>query len=208
MIKRIIFDVDNTLIDWKDEYIFALRNTLDKINCSYSEEELEAIDKAIVEYEKHHDKYTIEEFVNYVNKTCQVNLPLEFAEVLINEQGKCWEENNELVELMQYLSTKYDLAVLSNWFTETQRIRLGMLGISKYFSIISGGDEHYLKPNIKAFDVVLDGYQPSECVMVGDSLKHDILPALELGIRAIWVTKEKNTDYETINDIYELKDIL
>lgn len=208
MIKRIIFDVDNTLIDWKDEYIFALKNTLDKINFLYNDEQLKMIDDAVVEYEKHHDKYKLDDFVDYVNKMCKVNLPIEFASVLIEEQGNCWEENEKLVDTIKFLSTKYDLVVLSNWFTETQKIRLDKIGILKYFSLVSGGDEHFLKPNTKAFDVVLEGYKPSECVMVGDSLKHDILPALELGIRTIWVTKEKSDRFETIDNIHELKNML
>ena len=32
MIKRIIFDIDNTLIDWKAEYWDCLKNVFDELN--------------------------------------------------------------------------------------------------------------------------------------------------------------------------------
>ena len=54
----------------------------------------------------------------------------------------------------------------------------------------------------------MDGYNPSECLMIGDSFKHDIAPALELGMEVIWITKEKSEFYQTIESVYELKNIL
>lgn len=63
MIKRIIFDVDNTLLEWKEEYIFALKNTLDKLNVAYNKEQLESIDNAIVDYEKSHCIYELKDIL-------------------------------------------------------------------------------------------------------------------------------------------------
>ena len=208
MIKRIIFDLDNTLLEWKEEYIFALKNVLDKLGVVYTKKELQEYDQTIVEYEKYHDMYRLDDFVKYVNKKCKSNLSLEFAELLIKEQGKCFAHDKELVETIKYLSTKYDLVVLSNWFTETQKLRLKKVGILKYFSLVSGGDEHILKPDIKAFDKVLEGYSCNECVMIGDSLNNDILPALKLGMEAIWLNKGKGEVCQTIDNIYDLKNIL
>ena len=208
MVKRIIFDVDNTLLEWKDEYIFALKNTLDKLNIDYTKEQLESIDNAIVDYEKTHNIYVAEDLQNFVNNVCQVNVPDEFMNTLIEEQGNCYTYDAKLVDTIKYLNEKYDLVVLSNWFTKTQRLRLQKMDILKYFSFVTGGDEHVLKPNRRAFDKVLEGYEPSECIMVGDSFNHDIMPASELGIKAIWVTDEESSDYQTIKSIYELKDIL
>ena len=54
----------------------------------------------------------------------------------------------------------------------------------------------------------IEGYKKEECLMVGDSLRHDIIPATELGIPCIWVTDEKNKEYKTIKDVYQLKKIL
>ena len=208
MIKRIIFDLDNTLMLWKDEYIFALKNVLDELKVKYDQKELLKFDSAVVDYENHHYIYNKKDFVEFVNNYCDSNLPIDFVDKLIIEQGKCFEYDNRLVDTIEYLSKKYDLIILSNWFTNTQKLRLKGACLLKYFTIVSGGDERPLKPNLEAFSEAVKGFNMSECLMVGDSLKNDIKPALELGMSAIWVTKEKDSNYKTIESIYELKNIL
>ena len=86
--------------------------------------------------------------------------------------------------------------------------RLENAGILKYFSIVSGGDEHELKPSLKAFDIVDN---KSECVMIGDSIKNDIMPALKLGMKAILLTKKnekKDLRYKQIRKLEDLKEML
>lgn len=208
MIKRIIFDLDNTLIEWKSEYIFALEKTLKELNINYSKDKIKEIDSAIDNYDKYGFTCQKQEFLDYVNKECNTNFSIDFVDKLIIEQGKCYQNDEKLVKLIEYLSKKYDLVLLSNWFTDTQKLRLRGVGIDKYFSIITGGDEHPLKPNLEAFDSVLKDYKPEECLMVGDSLIADIIPAKKLGINTIWITKESSKEYKTIKEIYELEDIL
>lgn len=208
MIKRIIFDLDNTLIEWKSEYIFALENTLKELNINYSKDKIKEIDSVIDSYDKYGFTCQKKEFLDYVNKECNTNFFIDFVDKLIIEQGKCYQKDEKLVKLIEYLSKKYDLVLLSNWFTDTQKLRLKGVGIDKYFSIITGGDENPLKPNLEAFDIVLKDYKPEECLMVGDSLIADIIPAKKLGINTIWITKESSKEYKTIKEIYELEDIL
>lgn len=208
MIKRIIFDLDNTLIEWKSEYIFALENTLKELNINYSKDKIKEIDSVIDSYDKYGFTCQKKEFLDYVNKECNTNFFIDFVDKLIIEQGKCYQKDEKLVKLIEYLSKKYDLVLLSNWFTDTQKLRLKGVGIDKYFSIITGGDEHPLKPNLEAFDIILKDYKPEECLMVGDSLIADIIPAKKLGINTIWITKESSKEYKTIKEIYELEDIL
>ena len=51
MIKRIIFDLDNTLILWKKEYNYEINKALEKLNIPYTEEEANQISIAFDEYE-------------------------------------------------------------------------------------------------------------------------------------------------------------
>ena len=39
MIKRVIFDIDNTLIDWKEEYNQEINKVLDELKIQYTEDE-------------------------------------------------------------------------------------------------------------------------------------------------------------------------
>ena len=41
--------------------------------------------------------------------------------------------NNEVKNTLKYLSNKYELVVLTNWFTDCQQKRLEKAGILKYF---------------------------------------------------------------------------
>ena len=50
MIKRIIFDIDNTLIDWKDEYWNSLKNVFDELKLPYSNEIRAKIQYAVDNY--------------------------------------------------------------------------------------------------------------------------------------------------------------
>ena len=40
--------------------------------------------------------------------------------------------------------------------------------------------------------------EPSEAMMVGDTYEHDILPALELGMRAVWVVARPDREHKAI----------
>lgn len=209
MIKTVIFDLDFTLMDWEDEYIFAITNVINKLNLGYSKEKIKEIDDVLATYEKEYTMYENDKFCEFLNRKCNINLPLEFVDMLLEEQTKCYRKFTESeIETLEYLSSKYELIVLSNWFTYTQKKRLENAGILKYFTKVSGGDERELKPSLKAFDIV---DKKKECVMIGDSLNNDILPALKLGMQAILITKKnvkKDLRYRQIRKIEDLKEML
>ena len=39
MIKRVIFDIDNTLIPWKEEYYNEINEVLDSLNIKHTQED-------------------------------------------------------------------------------------------------------------------------------------------------------------------------
>lgn len=209
MIKKIIFDLDNTLIEWKDEYISALINTLKKLNINYSIDKIKQIDLAITEYENYNNTCSENNFLEFINKRCNIDLPIEFVNILLEEQTNCFEQfGDSEIDILEYLSNKYELIILSNWFTYTQEKRLEKAGILKYFSFVSGGDKHILKPSIEAFNMIDN---PRECVMIGDNIKNDIEPAIELGMQAILITNKnvrKDLRYRKIRKLEELKEML
>ena len=56
------------------------------------------------------------------------------------------------------------------------------------------------KPCRDNFNYILNelGIQPHEAVMVGDTYTHDILPALEMGMSAVWVLARPDREAESI----------
>ena len=206
--RAIIFDVDNTLIDWHNEYIFVLKNLLLEINPNFTEKEILKIDNVIDTNEKFLTELNKDSFLKYINDKTGLTFDMNFLNNLIKGQGKCYKDDNELIETIKYLASKYDLFVISNWFTETQKLRLENLGIAKYFKKIIGGDENYFKPDTRCFDIILKDYKVDECVYVGDKLDVDIKPALSIGMDAIWKTNIETNEYKTIKNINDLRNIL
>ena len=206
--KAIIFDVDDTLIKWKKEFISALEKVIKDMNYDFSEELIRKIDSMIDDNEKKNSKLSKELLLNHINKNCNINLPIEFIDRLIKEQGNLFYEDKDLVETIDYLSKKYDLYVITNWFTETQTKRLENMCVAKYFKKIIGADINYFKPNKKTFDIIFRYYEPQDCTYIGDYFPFDVEFPISLGMNAIWKTNEESDEYKTIKTIYELKDIL
>lgn len=203
-IKRIIFDLDNTLIPWKKEYNKAIKETLTKFNLSYTAEE---IDMVIDTYESKYDKYTVENFITHA-KSFNIILNKEFILSWLESLKKMSIENKELKELLEYLSKKYELVILTNWFLESQKGRLENANILQYFKELYGGD-NFIKPNPESFLTACGKNHPSSCLMIGDNLELDIKPALDLGLKAIHLSPDKTTPgITTIKDLKELKNIL
>ena len=206
MLKTIIFDLDDTLIDWEPIYLKQLEMVLKDYN--FSKETILKIDDILDSHTTIDETLNINRLVDYINAKLNLNLPAEFLNQLSIAQQDCYKDNPEVNDVIKYLASKYDLYVLSNWFTETQKGRLKNMGILKYFKEVIGGDQNYYKPDKRAYQFILEKYKPHECLFIGDDLKNDIIPALELGMQAIWKTKEKTNTYQTIEELIELKEIL
>ena len=208
-IKTIIFDLDNTLIYWKDDYISALEDTMKEFNLSINSE---VIDSIIDNLEKDYYILSKEQLLGTINNKCGLNLDMSFVDKLFEKQKKLAPYDEELIELIKYLSNKYKLILYTNYFHEVQAGRLETAGILKYFSEIYGGDDVPVKPNVEGFEKVVGSDNKDDYIMIGDSMRCDINGAKEAGIKAIlydYQNKYSNSlDYIRINKLEELKEIL
>nr|MBP3259323.1 HAD family hydrolase [Bacilli bacterium] len=196
MIKRIIFDLDNTLIEWIDEYDDALKDTLIKYNIDF---DYRVLTNTIDEYDYNSEIYNSYDLIDYINTKHNLNITIDFINDWLCELGTKGDVSKEVVELLEYLSSKYELVVLTNWEGACQRNRLKAAGIYKYFKEVYGG-EVFKKPNLEAFKNAIGPYNIDECIMIGDSMKFDIEPAKKLGIKTYMVGQDI--------DILDLKEML
>lgn len=134
--KALIFDVDNTLIELRSEYVSSVKDALEEMNYNFPDDVINNIYRLADEHEKHFEKINKQELLEYINKNCNVNLPLEFIDRLEIKQGENVYDDPDLIKVISYLSEKYDLYVVSNWFTKTQSTRLEKMGVLKYFKKI------------------------------------------------------------------------
>lgn len=204
MIKRIIFDFDNTLVKWIDEYNYAIRDILKKynINADYRE-----VTKVIDEYDSVSKYYNTNDLLEYLNNKLHLDLSLEIIEDWLNELGTKSYASDELIDLLDYLSKKYELVILTSWYSVSQIARMKHANIYKYFIDVIGGDI-IKKPNKDAFIKAMGDKKIDECIMIGDVYDIDIKPALELGMKTIMVSDKLNENTDTIDDIIKLKEML
>ena len=214
MIKRLIFDVDDTLIEWKEEYWDTLEDVFRELNIQYNKELLNKVIKAIDTYEQENQYYNKEAMIEHINKVTDSNFNMKFLDYCLNAFGKCVpnKKDENLIETLNYLSKKYELVVLTNWFVEEQNCRLENFGIKCFFSKVFASENFKVKPNKEAFKTAMEDNLPEECIMIGDSLKKDIQGAINAGMKAIYLNanlpKGKKENYIVINKIEELKNIL
>ena len=72
MIKRVIFDIDNTLIDWKEEYNQEINKALDELKIQYTEDDCKKIGEAISDYEKDNYIFNLENYSKIENNENQL----------------------------------------------------------------------------------------------------------------------------------------
>jgi HAD superfamily hydrolase (TIGR01549 family) len=211
MIKKIIFDLDNTLIEWKSGYNESLRQAIESIGIECTDQMLDDMNKAYLQYERDTVIYNKEEMLDYVGKAIGVMLPIEVIDIWFEKLANCYDTiNQDIIDTLEYLSSKYELVILTNWYTESQTNRLRNSGILKYFSNVFGADLNPKKPLDGGYIEAIKPYEFNECVMVGDNLKEDVIKPNELGIRGIWLNEsgEKHNEYETISKLSELKEMI
>ena len=212
MIKKIIFDLDNTIIMWNDTYYKSLNKTFEHLNIDYSEEAITKIKEAVDNYEKEYNTFDKTDMKNMFEEYSKIKLPNNFIDTWIYYLKECYPKkiDKSLVDTLEYLSSKYELVVLTNWFTESQVGRLKNCGLLKYFKEVIGTDNILNKPNKEAYLKAIYPDNIEECVMIGDSIDTDIKGAINLGMNAILCNyKNKyNGNLKNIKKIEELKNIL
>ena len=212
MIKRLIFDVDNTLIPWKNEYWYTLNETLIYFEIEPKEELVKKLKKAVDNYELEYNTYSMKTMKEIMEKYSGIKLPSNFVYRWTLFLRKCVPDkyDTKLIDTLEYLKDKYDLVVLTNWFTVQQSKRLKRYGIMKYFTKVYGTDNMLNKPSKESFLEACKPYKTDECIFIGDSYEIDIKGAIDVGLKAIYLTdkKEQEDNYMIVNSLYELKDIL
>ena len=95
----------------------------------------------------------------------------------------------EAVPVLKELSEKYPLVLVSNFYGNVETV-LADFGLLKYFrKIVESAVVGVRKPDPKIFSLGVEalGFRPEEVLVVGDSLKKDIIPAESIGCRVAWI---------------------
>ena len=122
-------------------------------------------------------------------------------------------------DVLKVLSSKYRIILATKGDLLDQERKLEKSGLTDYFhhiEVMSDKKEENYKKLLKHLDI-----EPSEFLMVGNSLKSDILPLIQLNANAIHIpfhttwaheqVTEKETNgknYKTISNLRELLNVI
>ena len=196
--KQLIFDVDDTLIDFAATEDFALHSLFDAHKWNLSTD----LQKQYHSYNQglwrdlELGKYTYDQ----ISEMCFHDFLKDHLEIEVNglaimdEYRSYFGEAHKLlpgVEDTLIFAKKmgYKLTVLSNGEQFMQEHRLELAGIKQYFDlIVTSQQAHYQKPDIHAFDYFFSRTEigPSETIFFGDGLQSDILGAEQYGFNSVW----------------------
>lgn len=220
-VKNLIFDLDNTIIFDTDADSEYYRDAL--INSGYSDDYFYGIYQVIDDYDKSitedNPYYNKREMLDFINESLQQNFSLQVIDEIQKVVGKEWTKRILISkDVLEYLSSKYNLYIYTNYYQEAQTERIKNIGYDKYFKKIFGADKYGCKQFKKCFEKVLKeiGAKPEECIMIGDAKSRDIVAANNMNMKSILFDyngrRDKKEivakDYFVIKDMNELKRIL
>jgi putative hydrolase of the HAD superfamily len=191
--KYIAFDADDTL--WDNEPIFqrtteTFKSLLDKyVGADVLEEKLYATEKRNLAL----FGYGIKGFMLSMIETAielsggkvigtEIQQIIDLGRYMLEHPVHLLEGVRETIEL---LKDNYQLMVITKGDLLDQESKIARSGLADYFDsieIVSEKDEKTYKDILKRHKIALDDF-----VMVGNSLKSDILPICSLGGRAVHI---------------------
>jgi len=127
-------------------------------------------------------------------------LPVETIDRMIRMGQELIQKPVELLDgvenVLQQLHGKYQLILATKGDLLDQQRKLEKSGLQKYFQYVEVMSDKTIKDYQKITDQL--GIKPDHFVMIGNSLKSDIIPVLELGGYAFHVPYETTWEHEKV----------
>ena len=210
MIKKIIFDVDNTLIKWDDSNWDIIIELLKLYGSSDPFNDFKLVKEAYFESEENEIKMDEKILLKHLNNKLSVKVDLNFIDKVLTHWSKqAYKADIEVINLFKYLKDKYEIVIMTNAFYVVQRNRLDIMGLLPYINKIYSCDNNGLKPNKFSYMNVCGKQKPNNCVIIGDNIDLDYFYPIKYGLNAIlFDEKNINNAINKITNLLELKNIL
>ena len=219
MIDTVLFDLDNTLLDFDKAEANALTNALgdagitvtDEMRDRYNEINL-AQWKLLEQGKMTREKVKIRRFKLLFQ---EFDIKASIEEVAGNYQRYLGQGHyfiEEAEEVLEQLSKRFRIYVVTNGTLAVQIGRIKSSGIEKYVQGIFISEEiGYNKPSIEYFNkcfAQIPNFKKENTVIIGDSLSSDIQGGKNAEIKTIWFHRSQDqTDDPKPRPDYEIQSL-
>ncbi len=212
--KHVIFDLDHTLWDYESNAKVALEELYDKYELGsfdvFDKRELVLafleLNESLWDDYNHgriDKRYIREERFKLLFDS--LNLPLRHYPYGFEKEYLflCPTKPHKIPfadEILEYLSPKYELHIITNGFEDVQSTKLKSAGIDHHFKhVFTSETIGHKKPSPLIFEHALEVFSGTsfETIMIGDNLSTDIQGALNASIDQIFFNPS-SIDYEGI----------
>ena len=224
MIKAVFLDVDNTLLDFNLSAKEAIIAAFSELNLPFSDSVMPTFfnvndelwqkieKKQLTRQELHKIRWQI------VFDKLQINaVGTDMERLFLKNLFDCAILVEGALDLVKYLSEKYDVYTASNAPYSQQVNRLTVSGIMPFVKGIMNFESQGIhKPQKSFFEKCLEAVSPvktDEIVLIGDSLTADMQGGKAVGFTTIWFNRQNKEqpnglcDY-TVTKLSEIKNIL
>ena len=221
MIKAIIFDLDNTLVDFmllKERAIEAAIHSMIDAGLELTAEEAdkkihEIYSKEGIEYQQVFDQL----FLDMYGKVDQKIVSAGIVAYRTAREAALKPYPKVFPTLIELIKMGLKLAVVSDAPSKEAWLRLSYINFHHLFDVVITYDEtREKKPSPAPFNKALEllKLKPEECLMIGDWAERDMVGAKAVGMKTVFArygdtfnTLHPGSDYD-INSISELISII
>ena len=225
--KYLIFDVDDTLLNFYAAFKSAQNAIAEKLNIEYSKEYMELDEKCgwrawkesdldntnSLDIQKNYHTYYYRYVKNhYLYLLQELQMSADIDELVdcylktVTASKVLMEENT--LQVYETLSKHYRLALATNGVNpmQTERVSAFLPFTHKLYVSESMG---YIKPTEDFFLYIIQDLscKPEECLMIGDSLTNDIIGASFVGMDVCYYNPRSKKKPDDIMIHYEVKSI-
>ncbi|WP_117879410.1 YjjG family noncanonical pyrimidine nucleotidase [Aureibaculum luteum] len=220
-IKHIFFDLDHTLWDFETnsaqafEFIFkenGIGVNIDEFLIHYKPINLkywklyreDRVSKKLLRYKRLKETFDL---LSYRISDPKIDL---LSKVYIDNLSNYNTLFDGAVDILNYLSPKYGLHIITNGFDEVQTKKMNTSGILEFFDkVITSESVGVKKPNPKIFHHAMQLAKATinDSVMIGDNFEADILGAKAVGMKTIHFKEKHNTETDGVINITGLLEI-
>lgn len=221
--KVILFDIDDTLLDFDKAETNAIIDSLNHFDIEYDDSKIKLYKDINLKYWKEFEKgkttipelmvNRFQEFLMIVKKDLVRNAK-EFNSYYLDRLNYGHDIIKDADIVIKKLINKYLVYPASNGIGPTQINRVESSALKGLFTkYYVSGFIGYQKPQKEFFDYIfndLKNIKKEEFLMVGDSLTSDIKGGINAGIDTCWFNyrSKENKDVKPTYTITELKELL